>query len=150
MYVVLHDRVVEDGVALFQRIFLLAIHNLNLALHHVDEFLTLVGRELEIGTLFGIDVDDERLHVAAGLLLCQRVILHVLAGVGGSVRETDAAGALTVGGTAYNGAQCVVVVHEGAQPYAQCACDFDERTQRRQVLSFLNRDNLFFGKAAAF
>ena len=43
MNVVLDDRVVEDAIALFQGVGILAIDHLYLALHDVDEFLTLMG-----------------------------------------------------------------------------------------------------------
>ena len=47
-------------------------------------------REFEVLLLAGVDVDDERLHVSAGFLLGQGVILHVLAGISGIVGKTDA------------------------------------------------------------
>lgn len=43
MYVMLDDRVIEDAVALFQTVGLLAINDFHLALHDVDELLALVG-----------------------------------------------------------------------------------------------------------
>ena len=127
MHVVLHNGVVEDTVALFQVVGLLAIDNLHLALHHVDELLTLVGRELKVGTLLGIDVDDKRLHVTTGLLLRQRVVLHVLAGIGGTIRETDAAVGLAILGTGNHGSQDVVVVHKRTQSHTECTGYLDQR-----------------------
>ena len=43
VYVMVHDAVVENRVALFQVVGLLALDNLYLALHHVDELFTFVG-----------------------------------------------------------------------------------------------------------
>ena len=105
--------------------------------------------ELELGSLLGVDVNDERLHVASGLLLSQRVILHVLAGIGGVVRETDAAVALAVGGPCDNRPYSVAVVEECSQTDAQCAGYLDQRPQRGQVLIILYGRNLLDGQAAS-
>ena len=129
MNVVLDDRVVEDAVALFQSVGLLAIDNLNLALHDVDKLLTFVGRELELGRLLGVDVNHKRLHVATSLPLGQGVILHMLAGIGGTVRETDAAILLTVGSAGHDRSQVIVIVHKGAQTHTQCTGNLNERTK---------------------
>ena len=42
MYVVLHDGVVEDAVALLQGIGILAVDNFYFSLHHIDKLLTLM------------------------------------------------------------------------------------------------------------
>ena len=77
-----------------------------------------MGRELEVGLIFWVDVDDKRLHVASGLLLCQWVIFHVLTCIGSSVRETDATLALALFCTANYWTQSVVVIHECAKSYS--------------------------------
>ena len=44
MHMMFHDGIVENAVALLQRVSLLAIDDFHLALHDVDELLALVGR----------------------------------------------------------------------------------------------------------
>ena len=108
-----------------------------------------MGREFVVEVLRGVDVDDERFHVTASLLLGQRMILHVLTGIGGAVGETDAALALTVLSTADHRTQGIAVVHEGSQTHTQSTGDLDQRTQRRQVLVVLDTVNLLYRQTAA-
>ena len=129
MYVVLHDGVVENRVTLFQVVGLLAIDNLYLALHDVDELLTLVSRKLELWTLLRVDVNHERFHMTTSFLLCQWVILHVLAGINGAIAETDTAICLAILGTGNNGTQCLAIVNKGTQSYAYCTGNLNQRTQ---------------------
>ena len=60
VHVVLYDAVVEDAVTFLQVVGLLTIYNLDLTLHHIDEFLALVSRKLEFRTVLRVDIDDER------------------------------------------------------------------------------------------
>ena len=114
----LNDAVVENAVALVQAVHGLAVGNLHSALEHVDELLAFMGRELEIRSFVGTDVNHEGLHVATGFLAGQRVVNHVLASLGGVVGETDAAVLLLFFASAYHGAELVVVVEECAKAHA--------------------------------
>ena len=67
MYVVGHDGVVVDAVALVQNVVVASVGNLHGALHDEDELLSLMGGENEVGIVGRHDVDDERLHVAVSL-----------------------------------------------------------------------------------
>ena len=127
MNVVLHNAVVEYRVTLKKRIGFLAIDNLHLTLHHIDELLTLMGRELELRTVLRININDERLHVTTGFLLSQGVILHVLAGIGSTIREADTALKLTFCSTAHDWSQSIVVIHKCTQPYTKCTGYLDQR-----------------------
>ena len=145
---VLNNGVVEDAVALLQRVFLLAILDFQLTFHHVDELFALVVGKLVMMLLTGVDVDDERLHVATRLLLRQRVVLHVLTGFDSIVGEADAARALR--STAHHRSELVAVIQESAQAHAQCARYLDQRAQRGQELVVLNGLDLFDREAATF
>ena len=129
MYMVLHYRIVINAVALVEVVGFLAVFDFHLTAHDVDEFFALVSRQLELWSLLGMDINDERFHVTARLLLGQRVILHMLACIGGSVGEADAVFFLPVGSAADNGAQRVIIIQESTQSDAQCTGDLDERTQ---------------------
>ncbi len=139
VHMVFHNAVVVDAVALGQVVFLLAVVYLQLALHDIDELLALVGRQLEVRLLLGVDVYDEGLHVAPGLLLGQRMVFHVLAGIGGTVAEADAVLGLAIGRTAQHRSKSVVIVHECAKAHTQRTGYLDERPQRGQVHIVLNR-----------
>ena len=136
----------DQVVALLQAVGLLAVYQFYLTLHDEDKLLALVGRQLEVRSLLGVDVNDKGFHVPASLLLCQRVILHVLTGISSIVGETDAAVALTVFGTGDDRSQGVVVVHKCSQTHSQCTGYLN---QRRQVLVILDRTNLVYTQTTA-
>ena len=148
MDMVLYDGVIEDAVAFAQRVGCLAIGDFHFPGEDIDELFALVGRELEVLLLGGMDVDDEGFHVATGLLLGQCVVLHVLAGFDSIVGEADAARALS--STADHRAQLVAVIEESTQTHTQGARNLDQRAQRGQELVVFNGLDLFDREAATF
>lgn len=143
MYVVRHDRVVIDAVALFQDVCVLAVVDLYDTAQYVDELLSLVrGQDEVLALLGGGDLDQERLHVAARLVLRERVIIHVLVSLLGIVRESDTV-CLAVFLAAYDGSQLRLVVEERAQAYSQYAGYLDKRRQGGEVQVALDTLDLF-------
>ena len=70
MYVVGDDGIVVDAVAFFQDIGILAIVDFEDAFQYIDEFFPFVCGEYEIHPVFTwSDIDQERFHMASGLVL---------------------------------------------------------------------------------
>ena len=113
------DRIVVDAVAFFQDISILAVVDFEDAFQHIDEFFPFMCGENEIHSFFSRgDVDQERFHVASGLVLRQGMVFHVLACLAVVVAETDAVRAVVVFLAADDGSQLGLVVQEGPQANA--------------------------------
>ena len=66
-----NDGVVVDAVPFGKLILLLAVDNFNLSLHHIDEFLSLVGGKVHILVGIGEHINHEWIHVPASLVVGQ-------------------------------------------------------------------------------
>ena len=112
-----------------QHVDVLAVLDLDAALHAEQPFLALVAHELVVGLARGVHRDDERIHVARRTARGQAEIAEVAARGGleaGSALDLGHLIAVDVGG-----AQVLVVVHERAEAHAERARDLDERRKRR-------------------
>ena len=122
-----HDGIVINRVPFFQDVSVFAVIDFQHSFQHHDEFLPFVRRERK-RVLVRVDVDDERFHVAVCLAPRKRMVMHVLAGVGGVVREAD--GIVRFPAPADDGARFIVlVIQESAQADSQRARQFQERSQ---------------------
>ena len=112
-----------------QHVDVLAVLDLDAALHAEQPFLALVAHEFVVGFARGVHRDDERVHVARRTARGQAEIAEVAARGGleaGSALDLGHLIAVDVGG-----AQVLVVVHERAEAHAERARDLDERRKRR-------------------
>ena len=70
MYVMGDDGIVVDAVAFFQDIGILAVVDFKDTFQHIDEFFPFMCGEYEVHPVFSrSDINQERLHMAAGFVL---------------------------------------------------------------------------------
>ena len=117
MHVVRHDAVVVDAVPRLQPVHVLAVGDLDLPGQHVDELLPLVGGGVHALRGAGVDVDEERLHVPAGLVRGQGEEVQVAARR--AVPAGEAHHRLVLAHAGDHGPDVLLVVQEGAQAHAQ-------------------------------
>jgi len=147
-----HDGIVVDALAGFQDEALtlpaLAVLDLYLALETVEELLALVPMEHMVRLARRGHGDDERVDVAAGATCGQAEIAQV-ASVAVGLQTLHAGYLLHARPVHVDGTEGGIIVHQGAQAYAQGARDLDERGKGgSEFASFKALDGLHIAIAA--